>query len=484
MPVTTSGAGRTRTVRTETTEEVPVNESEGQGIGMPWDDFLRQLSDEERELTIVKFYRVEPKGLDEGFIAKLNPALAVDEEWLGAKYGSGTYAAKIVTKLGKSHYERRIVVAPSWGPPKGTPGTQVSTSANAPATPPQPSATDVVLNRFADMLERQNERFERMFENRTQPPAAPATSVAQDSIVSVMAEASKAAIGVVAEAAKTAISASGSTAGASAPGSNFDQDLQRLKLLKEIVGTPTPATPPVNPLEQITGVAAMIKAVREISGDGGGTDWKSALVEKGLDHIPELVDLGKTIMTGRGKEAEEQRKREEARARSLEQIRVLQARQPIAGAPPAQADPAGPSTSTTGGGEEVSPLHVVPIAATPAVPVAEVLPPQQGEEGDVGKIQEFFKRRVVQLVAEGDHPASVLDFIDRADPVIGAILTKASEKQIREFLAKDPVLVEITRLPNYEAFLQGLLQELRADSDEDGEQAAPSAGSPPALKVN
>lgn len=477
MPATMSGA-RTKTVETRTLEEVPVGE--GGGLGCLPLEYLAQCTEEELAIANVRVYRYDA-GTPGIFLVKLDPAQRIDEDWIGQKFGGGTYGVKVYSKGGKSGFDRGVRIDPRvYGPAKDGP---LSTSANGngspPAAPPPP-ANDAVMNRLIDAMERQSDRIERLFEQRAAPPAAPA---AEQSVVAVMAEASKAAIGVVAEAAKQAI---GAGSAREAPKENsFDQDLQRLKILKEIAA-PAQAAPVPNAVEQVAQLATLIEAVRKLGGEGGGTDWKTALVDKGLDHIPELVDLGKSIMAGQNKQAEELRKREEARRVNLETIGRLQ-RQPLPNAPPAAGQPSAanaPAAPAEANPNPVSPLRVVsfetpPAAQAPEPVQPEIIPPNlpANAQEQAAMIQEFFKHRVVQLVAEGDEPAAVLDFIDRADPVIGAILTKASEKQIREFLAKDPILVEITRLPNYEAFLRGLLLELQGEGDEGDE------GSPPPLKI-
>lgn len=476
MPTLERGAARTRTIETKTTEEVPLS---GQGLGMPWDDYLRTLSPEDAELTTVKFFRVEPRGFDEGFIAKICPAIPVDEEWLGTHYGSGIYSAKIYSKTGKSHYERRIPVGASWGPPKGTPGTGVQTSTNgngAGAASSQSSAIDAALNRLADIVERQNERMERMFDAQQRTPvAAPAAP-------SPIAEMGfKAALDVIAEATKTAMGM------LVKPTETTASKLEELKLMKDILA-PAAATAPAaqqgSMVEQVTQLGALIDIVEKIRGKGGdGVDWKAMLVEKGLDHIPELVDLGKTIMAGQNKQAEELRKREEARKASLDRIAQIQGnRPPVPEVPAASPAPSADATS-------VSPLNVVPINSVPASgpaapePVTEIPMAPISAESEKEMLDRFFKQRLVQLVTEGDEPASVLDWIDRTNPVYGAIISKASEKQMRHFLAGDSILAEITRLPNYEQFLRGLLDVIAADRKED-QSDEPLTGSPPPLKVN
>lgn len=480
--------GRVKTVETRTMEEVPIGESGGLGC-LPL-EYLASCSEDELGIANVRIYRYDA-GSPGVFLLKLDPALRIDEDWIGTKFGGGTYGVKVYSKGGKSGFDPRVRIDPRmYGPAKDGPLSTSANGANQSAVAPAPTlppANDAVLNRLADILERQNDRIERLFEQRNTPPAPTQSDVAQNSVVSVMAEASKAAIGVVAEAAKAAISAPAATPAAA---NDFDQDLQRLKILKEIAAPPASATPQ-NPLEQVTQFVTLFDALDKFrGGGGGGRDWKDTLVDKGIERIPDLVDLGKSILAGRSKEAEELRKREEARARFSDNVRALQGQQPRPGTAPGQPAAAAPPP-----GESVAPLRVVPIdfqpGAAPAAPESaaaaplnpEIIPPikevTQSQE-QVNMIQEWFKRRVVQLVAEGDEPAAVLDFIDRVDPVVGAIITKSTEKQIRAFLAADPILVEITRLPNYEAFLRGLLLELR----DEGDEPATDTQGPPPLKVN
>ena len=466
MP-TLQGGARSRTVETRTVEEVPVGES--QGLGCSPLEWLAQASDEDLGIANVRVYRYDA-GTPGIFLVKLDPAQRIDEHWIGEKFGGGTYGVKVYVKPGRSGFDRGVRIDPRlYGAAKLEP-LSTSANGNGAAAAAPPPANDGALNRLADILERQNERFERMWDQRgaAAAPAAP-DPIAQEGF--------KIALGAIGEAMKTGLAM---VARPPAEAGSLDKDLERLKALRELLPAPAAATAaaPGDMLDQVTKLGALIELVEKIRGNGGGGgDWKQALVEKGLDHIPELVDFGKTLVTGRTKEAEELRKREEARQRSLaaiQQINTARGAAPIPGIPPVAPEAAG---------EPVSPLHVVPInsngaAPAPEVVPSEVIPPEQAQE-QATMIQEFFKRRIVQLIAEGDEPAAVLDFIDRADPSLGALLTRASEKQIRQFLAADPVLAEITRLPHYEAFLRGLLSEMASE-----ESAAEAPGEPPELKIN
>ena len=79
----------------------------------------------------------------------------------------------------------------------------------------------------------------------------------------------------------------------------------------------------------------------------------------------------------------------------------------------------------------------------------------------------YLKQRVVALVAENADPVMLLDMIDGAAPVLAAMLTRATEQQIREFLAGDPQLAEITKLPHFEEYLARLIEVLHEAPEED-----------------
>jgi len=79
-------------------------------------------------------------------------------------------------------------------------------------------------------------------------------------------------------------------------------------------------------------------------------------------------------------------------------------------------------------------------------------------------VDRYVKQQIVRLVAEQADPLMVIDVIDGMHPAIGALLSRATEAEVRAFLAADPILAEITRLPHFEPYLADLLAALHEDN--------------------
>jgi hypothetical protein len=288
----------------------------------------------------------------------------------------------------------------------------------------------------------------------------------------------KAALDMVSEAARTTIQSIARPAG---PVVDEDVILGRMVKYKELFGAP-----PVQGgtsggmVEQVTQLGTLIDIVEKIRGKGGSeADWKATLVDKGLDHIPELVEFGKSILGQRTREAEMGLRREEARRASLATIAQLQAR---GGAPPVpgQPPPGAPSSVSTApprtgpvpdGGLEPSPLHVVPIPVDSSI---EVMPAEVSTASEEEINQRFVKQTIVRLVREGDDPASILDFIDRSMPFAGRYLTGLKEQKVREFLQADEILREVTTFPHYEQFLKAFMEVLSEEATDDEPSDSPA----------
>ena len=460
MPELAVRPARTRTVETKTTEQVPVIEAEGTGLGKPWPEWLRDRTPEEMEITEVSIYRYEPAAM-KGFLEKLggfnNPTRceAIDEAWIASRYGGGTYGVKIYAKDGKSSFDRNVLVA---GEPKLSAREK---AAQAPAAAPASNGDG--LGRLVDVLERTIDRLDRQHA----PPAAAAPSPGAKEIIETMG---------ALEDLRAKINPA--PAAPPAPKSALD-DLDKLLGIVEKL---KPAPPPESPLqktlidavvaqiakpkqtliEELKGLGELLPLIQNFAG-GGDKDWKSALITTAAEKLPEVIEGVGNIMGKRVEEA----KALAVRAEAIARVRA-------AGLAPAAPIPAGPVVVQTSAQTPPAepppwkPLNVTPIdghapaaEASPTIP-AEVIPPGQppAPEFIAAAVDGFLKNRIVQLVATHAEPALVVDVIDAMAPEVGAMLSQATESQVRKFITEDPVLREMAALPHYEAFLADFLEVL------------------------
>jgi hypothetical protein len=466
----TAVAPRTRTVKTTTEETVPVGDNENKGLGMPWDEWTASVPVDELALTTIYGYRKDPPTIS-GFLFRSGgdgqSAERIDCAWLQRYYGGGTYDLTIRSKSGKSHYERGVKIA---GEPKLTPREQAASTPLPISATPAAAGPDA-MQRLTELLDKTIDRLTAL-----QQPA-PHNRAAEDASIEILRNAANEAVKIAGgskptEAPKSALgdleSLLSIVAKLKPEPDPLDREL-RSAFIKKLTDPPPAPAASANPVDQLTQLTTLIDLVDKLRGDGGGRgDWKSVVAEKIGDAVPHLVDGVKNIMEGRAKEADATARAQAARAQAAASIERIRGGQPppitsMPTGPAAPGAPPAPAAAADWGG----PLNVVPIAAaTPTTPTQEPSAGTPAELQEAIVIDRYFKNRVVALIAEGAHPGMVLDFIDGASPQIGALLSRATERQIRDFLAGDEVLVQATRLPNFEVFLKGLMAELKEPEDE------------------
>jgi hypothetical protein len=463
MPTTAAPATRVRRIETTTSEEVPVNPNENQGLGMPWEDYLRNLPEDELAITEVKVYREEPK--KEGYLCKVLGE-AVDESWIFERYGGGTFMVRIWSKAGKSHLERNVKIA---GPPKLTPTELPAPAAAVVAPVPAENGRDFAS--VLALLEKTIERLERVQAGNSQP------SHAQD-----------AAVDIVASAAKRAIELAGANAPAPAAQNSLDADLQRLKAMKDIF---MPAKPPEDDFDKALKQAMLKKfldpppsqnkslieelkglgEVRELlgwnEGGGKGEHWTTALIHQ----APAVLERLSEIST----------QRVQATQNELERTKIVaRARGAMPPAGPA-ISPAPVQTSAN----EAAPGRTAPVAGPirmapmgggggavvePVAPAAEVNPSSLNTESE--PFIQFVKERIVMMVNAGEPGGAIVGFLTGAGQhqLIG-MMVKYSPEQITAFLKNDPVLVQATENPDWLDVLDEARQYIRENADGEEPEA-------------
>lgn len=458
-----AGAARTRKVKTISEEEVEIPEGESKGLGMPWQEYLAGIADDELAITTIYIYRKEPPTVS-GFLARLGgdgqPAERIDEEWIAKRFGGGVYDLTIRSKSGKSHYERGVKIQ---GEPKLTVREQGSVGASA--TTAAAPGLDAGLARLTDLLDKTIDRLSTI---QAQPALQPNPATSQ--VVEIMSSAAK-------EAVK--IAGSGREAGGGddldkefkralirklldGGDSNLDKDLERLKTLRDVVAPQTSAKSLVEQLKELG-------ELRELLGWGkeaGKGDWVSLLIDK----APTVLDKLGEITASRAEEARERR-------RGAEAIAVARGAVPAAPAPSAalptsaNRSPA-PSPAPMGSG-----LRLVPQGAETAPP-AEVIPPTAPPANAAGLDTEsegfvsFVKQRIVEMIETGAEGEAIVDFLDGVKQhQFVEMLGRFSADQITQYLRQDPILVRAVEHPRWPDVLAQAQAYVR---DEDAPPSKPA----------
>jgi len=443
---------RTRKVQTITTEEQPIQPGESRGLGMPWQEWLNTVDDDELAITRIYIYRKAPDGKNV-FKTRLGgdeqPAERIDEEWIRQKFGGGVYSLSIRSKSGKSHYEREFSIdGPAKDEPKGT------------ATAAPVSAADAAIDKLTNLLEKTIDRLSDLQTRQVAPPAPPETTAA---VVKVMADAATEAVKIAGQNARAAESGLSKALEDALvkklladppppPKSTLEDDLARLKLLKDIVGPPPGSS---------SGLVAQLKdllEIRELLGGNEATDWKTALVQA----APAVLDKLGQIQDQRAVASQNDLER----ARIAAQIRR-------GGAPAAPAGAALP-TSATPPAPARSGIPMAPMA-TPGAP-SEPPPAAAGRfNPESPEFVEFIKERIVAMIEEGADGEALIDFLsgNRQERFI-SMLVSLPEADVAKFLANDPILARAVAHPDWKQ----VLEEARRYATESAAGATPARRPP------
>lgn len=458
MPPSTVAA-RTRTVETTTKEEIPITEKESQGLGAPWDIYMRSIAQDELEITEVKFYRIEPRIL-EGYVLRVYGE-RVDEDWIADRLGGGVFNVRIWSKSGKSHLERNVKVP---GAPKLTdaerasnPGATIASSA-APDTPANGTLL-TLLDKMMDRMEKMQERFE------ARPVSA--GSAAETSGIDVVANAAKRGFELITTAmpqppAKETDELDRAfrkamidrlLAPPAAPvESDFDKQLKKVMMDRLLAPPPTESK---SLLEQLKGLAEL----RDLMGwsEGGKSEhWTTALVNGVVAKAPELFDK-------LGEHNAARLEMERTKLRTAETIARARGNQP-----PAAAAPQTPPVQTSAnGGQRVppppqappaGPLRMAPLDGSGEAPAGSPAADTAGA-GEVDTESPVFiafvKRRVVDLFNAGEPGGAIVSFlVGNQQHQFVKLLVDNSAEQVIAFLRRDPILKAIADDPDFPQALE------------------------------
>lgn len=457
----TSSAARTRKVSTTTTEEVPVDPGERQGLGMPWQEYLATVPEDELAITTVYIYRKEPPTIS-GFLLRSGgdgkSAERIDDQWLEDHFGGGTFDLTIRSKSGKSHYERTVRIA---GLPKLTDKEKIA----APAPSPAAVAVSADNTAILDLLGKTIDRLERLQTNMNTPQR----SAADDSVVEIMATAAKRGIEVAAGGSPAVREADEMDkmlrkamldrllAPPAVPAeSDFDKQLKKVMLDRLLAPPPSQNK---SLIEELKGLAELRDLMGWSEGAGKGEHWTTALIHQAPAVLDKLGELNSTRL----ETAQTELRRAEI---------IANARRGVVTPPPAHQSPAvqtsanhppaaRPAAPQPGPAPAAGPIRMAPMdgGGTSAAPPAEAInhapPSMEGLDTESPAIVQFVKERVVAMVQEGTPGGGIVAFlIGMRQEKFVQMLVKYTPEQISAFLRADPILRQAVEHPDWADVLE------------------------------
>lgn len=206
--------------------------------------------------------------------------------------------------------------------------------------------------------------------------------------------------------------------------------------------------PPPDPMQQLTMFITLFTKLDELRGgaSGGTTDWKSMLVQKVGEHIPEIIrEVRETREAGR----------EIANTR-LEAVRTQERVMKNLPPHPAAVSPGVRPAAATNMSAASGALPTVPLGE-PGHPSGEVHA-ADGLDSGIGsptsleaspEFDKWLKGRMVAMIASGDDPEAIVDFLDVAKPGFANDLVIYPSEQVTAALSQDPILKDAVAHPRW-----------------------------------
>jgi hypothetical protein len=233
------------------------------------------------------------------------------------------------------------------------------------------------------------------------------------------------------------------------------------------------ATSPVSVLGQVKEVLGLVK---ELGGEfGGPRRGGGGIAEVIMDKAPDLLEK---VVEGLGKYSEVKARENEAlqiKANAATRIAAInrgaqapaqpEIPQAMPGGAPRAAMAANPGlgigeTSGANGGAgslDLEPVGTMSAATSPTRPFN----PQTGTVPEAEAfLFNYFKSRVVQLIAEGANGEDMVQFAQDFDPRIFTVLESADAEGLRKFFAEDPILRSALALPRWAEFFAEACNDL------------------------
>lgn len=212
--------------------------------------------------------------------------------------------------------------------------------------------------------------------------------------------------------------------------------VETISVLKTLglIGQPAP-----DPMAQINTFLTIFEKLDALRGEraAGPRDWKATLAEKAIEHVPEILREVRATAEASRDAAGQRLEAARANERIASAIRGMPAPPPVPS--PAAVTPPTPAASA---------LKTVP-AAEQENPAAET----SGSLEQSPAFEAWIKQRMVAMIAAGEEPEAIVDFLDIAKPGFANDLVAYPPEQVTLFLSADPILKEAVAHPRWEKVL-------------------------------
>lgn len=381
-------------------------------------DVVGRIPADERAEWICYVYRERPEK-QSGYISKIVPPF--DEEAIKENFGGGEY--RLMLKRGTELKKRTMFTVP--GEPK------MDVPAVVMAAPGAGTVSKSDLQAVVEMIMKNN-------------PQNNSNEIMKASFMNAL-EVQKAAMmnaqmgpGALVEMMKNMHS----MVMPPAPSSGIPEWAQPFvaAAIPALLSLFTEVLKPKDMITQLTGAAQAMEALKGISGGGGREkpDYLGALINNG----PQLLGKASEIL-GELRKAAELRVQAETARLPAGPIRVA-ANPSLHTPPPPQVEPILPSP------------RVALITPPPVPPVSVSAGTQDGAPDP-----QWVLGKVAEMIAKGDDPGFVLDFLDENLPDLVAAMRMLTIEAIAEHMANVPQFVPVVALPHFPDFLKSFYEKLR-----------------------
>lgn len=182
------------------------------------------------------------------------------------------------------------------------------------------------------------------------------------------------------------------------------------------------------------------------AGKGSGKSLGEAVIEK----LPEILEAG-------GKAMDKYHTIEQTRLATARTIHAVQQRGVAIATPPPQP--------VAGQIQQPAPQQQTPMQ-TSGTGLEVETPSAAAAIADAERQDAFIKGKIVEMIANGDTGAEIIDFLDKIDKTICDRFAGASVEQIVYFFSTDPILKKAAGLPRFKAAITELVEELNAPDEE------------------
>lgn len=235
------------------------------------------------------------------------------------------------------------------------------------------------------------------------------------------------------------------------------------------------AGPADNATSSVEGTLSLVSKIKDMFGGSfAGAAVRTGLADKFIEALPQIVEKAGPLMDRLV--AISKNNAEIARFRAM--TAGIPAQQPAPANVTTRAIPQAAAPAANGNPPVAAPGSFAPLQTEEldaAAPAPAPMPP--GADRLASDLEAFFKFRVVEMIEGNFSGDQVYSFICGANPVLAAMMMNASEVQIREFLASDPVLARAATLPVFDQFLTEMMEYISEEKAQNAAEAI-TAGAP------